>query len=73
MQSFLFVLNEFCFIDLDETRKILHEQECEKTLITLLTNEVVKSINWMQGLFSLGESVLNRTELCLSLNTTRNT
>lgn len=29
----------------DETRKILHEQECEKTLIALLTNEVVKLLN----------------------------
>jgi hypothetical protein len=35
--------NYFSFVTLDETRKILHEQECEKTLITLLTNEVVKS------------------------------
>jgi predicted membrane chloride channel (bestrophin family) len=40
-----YVLNYFCLAILDETRKILHEQECEKTLIALLTNEVVNSLN----------------------------
>lgn len=34
-----------CF--LDETRKILREQECEKTLIALLSNEVVDFLEFI--------------------------
>ena len=44
-------LSELVIPLLDETRKILHEQECERTLVALLTNEVIKllSVLWFES------------------------
>lgn len=48
----------------DETRKILHEQECEKTLITLLTNESSSvQAAAAEALAVMSESLSSRDEI----------